>query len=383
MDPNAQQQPAPNPFRDIDFGAGSNPMQSSRPSLMNYPQTPQAQQAPDDPMGDFMKEYNQMRSLPSGQSNQQYKDILAQQPKREDYQPTKMNRLAAALAGFGEGIQKGPMAGISASNAMLDDRYNVANTDWQNRAKRLSEAASLEDKETTGMQTSYRDFLRARDQKADNTRLEKQNADRAAHTAAMDNLAEWKSKNPTGKVYAVPGGNLHVVDGFGKDTDTGVASGLMTKAEEIRLGVDRDLKKIEAQGKENRLTEETKQAGRDKLAKFKVDHPNLKLYAVRGGNVMGFNPQTNEMEDTGVDSGLATAEKLIEARGDQARQTNAAKASTGSTTTTTISDDGKSKTVDVNPKPRAVTAPMQKPIPGIPGAVAESKDGGKTWKRVK
>jgi hypothetical protein len=27
--------------------------------------------------------------------------------------------------------------------------------------------------------------------------------------------------------------------------------------------------------------------------------------------------------------------------------------------------------------------PMRQPIPGIPGAEAESLDGGKTWKRVK
>jgi photosystem II stability/assembly factor-like uncharacterized protein len=29
------------------------------------------------------------------------------------------------------------------------------------------------------------------------------------------------------------------------------------------------------------------------------------------------------------------------------------------------------------------SAPMQKPIPGIRGGMAESTDGGKTWKRVK
>jgi hypothetical protein len=28
-------------------------------------------------------------------------------------------------------------------------------------------------------------------------------------------------------------------------------------------------------------------------------------------------------------------------------------------------------------------APIQKPIPGVPGGIAESRDGGKTWKRVK
>ena len=31
----------------------------------------------------------------------------------------------------------------------------------------------------------------------------------------------------------------------------------------------------------------------------------------------------------------------------------------------------------------AEMAPLHRPIPGLPGAIAESTDGGKTWKRVK
>lgn len=39
--------------------------------------------------------------------------------------------------------------------------------------------------------------------------------------------------------------------------------------------------------------------------------------------------------------------------------------------------------MDTYRKQSAVAGPMQKPIPGVPGAIAESTDGGKTWKRVK
>lgn len=47
------------------------------------------------------------------------------------------------------------------------------------------------------------------------------------------------------------------------------------------------------------------------IADFKAKNPNKRFIAVKGGNIMAFNPQTGDAEDTGINSGnLTDAERL-------------------------------------------------------------------------
>lgn len=64
------------------------------------------------------------------------------------------------------------------------------------------------------------------------------------------------------------------------------------------------------------------------IAKFKADNPNKRFIAVKGGNIMAFNPQTGEAEDTGINSGSLTDEERLQItqgiteRNENTRQTN-------------------------------------------------------------
>lgn len=102
--------------------------------------------------------YSGMMNAPSGPANQRYKDFLGTPaPKRDDYQPGKMNRLAAVLSGISAGAQGGN--GFKAANDVLDDPFNEATADYKNQASRLSEGAGQEDKETNNKVKTYRDFV--------------------------------------------------------------------------------------------------------------------------------------------------------------------------------------------------------------------------------
>lgn len=48
------------------------------------------------------------------------------------------------------------------------------------------------------------------------------------------------------------------------------------------------------------------------IAEFKAKNPNKRFIAVKGGNVMAFDPTTGEAEDTGINSGTLTDQERLE-----------------------------------------------------------------------
>jgi hypothetical protein len=72
-----------------------------------------------------------------------YNQFLQNAPKAEDYRPSKWERLAAGLGGISEGF-KDPAKGIATAIGLNRSRYNTAMEDYQNMAKPMAEAATIE-----------------------------------------------------------------------------------------------------------------------------------------------------------------------------------------------------------------------------------------------
>jgi len=72
-----------------------------------------------------------------------YNQFLQDAPKAEDYRPSKWERLASGLAGISEGF-KSPAKGIATALALNRSRYTTAMSDYQDMAKPMAEAATIE-----------------------------------------------------------------------------------------------------------------------------------------------------------------------------------------------------------------------------------------------
>lgn len=71
---------------------------------------------------------------------------LDKQPTREQYEPSRGGKLAAALTGFGVGYTEGPSKGIAAAKSQMDSPYEDARQSWQDRTGPLEYSANLEEK---------------------------------------------------------------------------------------------------------------------------------------------------------------------------------------------------------------------------------------------
>lgn len=162
--------------------------QSGQPQQQNY--TPPLQ--PPNP-STLTDAYREMMQAQSGPSNQRYKDFLGEgMPQREDFKPSKMNRLTAVLAGASDGIQRGGGEGYKTAQGILDEPYNEAIGDYKNKASRLEAGANLEDKETNNKVKTYRDYVT--DQQ--NKRRDDIALQTLAETSRVNNgrLKNWESE---------------------------------------------------------------------------------------------------------------------------------------------------------------------------------------------
>jgi hypothetical protein len=95
----------------------------------------------------FSQVYADLADEKGGPAQQKYTNFLDTGPKREDYKPGKLNRLAAILGGISEGQLHGGAAGYKTSTGILDDSYNEAQKDWSTQADKLKEASGIEEKD--------------------------------------------------------------------------------------------------------------------------------------------------------------------------------------------------------------------------------------------
>lgn len=127
--------PSESPFNNVQF---QQPEEEDYSSFQN-PTQPVRQPGI---MGRLADMYNQR-----GPARDAYASHLAGMPTLADLQPTKIQRILAAVAGGGAGLTQGVGAGINTSQALLRRPYEDKLTDWSNREKALR--YSVDDEEST------------------------------------------------------------------------------------------------------------------------------------------------------------------------------------------------------------------------------------------
>lgn len=88
-----------------------------------------------------------------------YTKHVSQVPKREDYAPSGMDRVAAALSGFGAGLRN-PSEGVKVAGDVRDQNFNEAVQQYEMQGKGLGAVANLEENERQNqlaLMKAYRD----------------------------------------------------------------------------------------------------------------------------------------------------------------------------------------------------------------------------------
>lgn len=264
-----------------------------------------------------------------GPATANYRQFLEQgAPTRDQFQPSKIDRLGAVLTGVAAGAKGGN--GFGAAQNQLDEPYNQAYGDYAAKAGLLEKGAGLE---ASTAQAQHRDAMDAA-----TLGIKRDNTDSLIKSRlARADLYDFKAKHPNAVFKSVPGGNIMALDPQNPTTpiDTGVSSGLA----DAQMLQDFKIDQIQESGAQSRATEGVRQSGRE------------------------------------TNIGLS---------GEQARQTEAERQAgrealkTGGTeteSTTTVGPDGKSITTKKSSKP----IPKGK-TPTSDTAVEMKDKNGKTWK---
>jgi len=135
-------------------------------AMSGFDFTPKSGQLPvpstNDKKLDMSDVYRKIMDWEAGPEQQKYRQFLQEEtPRREDYQPTKMGRLAAMLTGFGEGVQRGGASGAQAAQAALEAPYRSAMDTYRLKGEKLAKAAELEEKNVGNRVKTAWDVLRA------------------------------------------------------------------------------------------------------------------------------------------------------------------------------------------------------------------------------
>lgn len=89
---------------------------------------------------------DRMRALKNPQMDELAALLQSGGPKREDFKPGAMDRIAAALVGASAGFDN-PIAGYKASREIMDEPYNKAYGDYETKLKTVGSLANLKEGE--------------------------------------------------------------------------------------------------------------------------------------------------------------------------------------------------------------------------------------------
>lgn len=217
-----------------------------------------------------------------------FSDLINQMPQRSAYQPSKFRQVAAAIAGMGTGspvgIANGQVVGFKSNipeglkvqQAIKDEPYNQALTDWANKLEPTGKIAQMEANRNVNLRQTGLGALQRQQQQEKIDETERQNE--AKNKQAEENIAirkqradvyEYKAKNPNSIIKEDSNGNLIAIDPQTNKSDTildsdgnPVKSSVMTDAEKLKQVQENKEKEITLRGTQSRLTEGFKQANR-------------------------------------------------------------------------------------------------------------------------
>lgn len=144
----------------------------------------------------------------------QFTQHLENLPTREQYKPTKMGRLEAALVGFGTGFAEGPTRGYVLAKATLEDPYRQAREEWGDKIAPMQHAAELEQRDyATRMAGLQRGMATGVNMQRAATAAANQESLAAQRRKSIENIdsqiAERKKVKPVGGTVVDAQGNVH------------------------------------------------------------------------------------------------------------------------------------------------------------------------------
>ena len=118
--------------------------QSPRGAMINQPTEPERVERPTEV--DNTERYRDELSQIRGQTpaSNQYRQMLSQTPRREDYSPNKLTRFAAVLGGASAGYRGGVGAGVNAARGINESGYRDALEDHDRNLQGAYHGAELE-----------------------------------------------------------------------------------------------------------------------------------------------------------------------------------------------------------------------------------------------
>lgn len=239
-------------------------------------------------------------STEEGPMTSNYRKFLGEgTPKREDFQPTKMDRLGSILSGVAAGSVKGG-DGYGTARNQLDEPYNKAMKDRLARGNELEAGANLENSDE---KERYNRVLE--DKKL---AIAKQNAD--SLESNRDSLADSRTRRL----------NLQekIADGRATDAEKQEYRMLQIAAQgENQIANTQEqgknqLNNTAAQGDNQQTLEASRQANRVALDKIKQEHPGWVPIQPKGGKLTFIDPKHPEVEPivTNVDTGTLSDEDI-------------------------------------------------------------------------
>lgn len=229
-----------------------------------------------------------------------YKDFLsAGAPNKEDFKPSKTNRLAAILGGVSDGITHGAGAGIKTARGVLDEPYDDAMGKYALQAKKLEAGAGLEEKDINNRVKILRDNQTAANNKTKAEQAAKNETDKVTAQERKDAIAAGRAKtyeflahNPKAQIVLPKGGNVTAIDPITHkstvvtdDQGNPIKTGTLSDTDLTNLRTAGRIKEIDETGDQNRQTEADKASNRTDLAdknnkaKTERDTANAKVKA--------------------------------------------------------------------------------------------------------
>lgn len=190
---------------------------------------------------------------PSNMAEQRMNTLLDAYPTAE--KPSALRKIAAAVVGGWQGIDKG--------KAVLDAPFNKAVEDWKNKIGPTERAAQLENQgNANDRQMAYQTISQELRQQAQAAK-EANDAEKLKVSQHRADVYDFKAKNPGMKLAFPKGGNIQAIDPqTGEAKDTGIPTGSMTELDKMNLTHDQRTDEIHTRGDETRETEGVKHTNR-------------------------------------------------------------------------------------------------------------------------
>lgn len=195
---------------------------------------------------------------PESTATDRFSSMIDQYPNREQYKPSMLRAIAAALTAFGRG---GPEQAMQ----VIDEPFNDKLSDWKNKIGPAQNAATLERTTNSNERTmAYQTISQELRQQADEHKA-KMDDTKAKIAQQRADVYQAKAENPNMK-FDFKGPTVMITNPkTGEIKDSGIPTGSMSELDKMHLQQDNAMSQIDARGNNASALEDQRQGGRESL----------------------------------------------------------------------------------------------------------------------